>query len=535
MRFGGQLVVNGAAGSDEVSKSPLADLLPLTPTSNIELDPDAAATMLKKWQVKSDRSTTAKIESLREQVNRIAVDGQLAIGASAVKDTGNLIVEKRFGRGRVVQPRFDLTEDWLQDWDSYDSFVNSVILLRPRRKTIESFTQDTEMRYAQEYVDYGIRDSDAILNTHFRISARDAVLGTTNDGSSLAAKQVNPIDKYFFSHPVTGVSSWSDESDAIRSCRDILKSESGIEIPNSSLVIRSLGYYLLALVPINYLIFRLLGRLEYAWLAVPVIALVGAMWVARAARLDIGFARSQTEIALLEVQPDYERAHLSRVVAIYNSLSDRYAFDFKTYDGAAVPIRDGSNKDTDDDYLFQTDYNEGPRLDNFTVGSNRIRMLHAEQIVDLGGTIGLAGGKVTNNTTYDLYDTFVIKKSLENVVEIANVGILSPGTSLEPKFESLDTVAVSDEIPMQSARLLRKVASPIVMPPGTARLVGRIDSSMPGMTVTPSTSQTSGQTIVLAHLQHAPLLDPKPDVNLITDLRSVITDKNQKGDDEPAP
>ena len=81
----------------------------------------------------------------------------------------------------------------------------------------------------------------------------------------------------------------------------------------------------------------MIGRLEYAWFAVPVIAIGGAAFVARAARLDIGFARSQTQLAMVEMQPDYPRGHLSRVVAIYNSLSSSYDVQFRTIDGAAGP------------------------------------------------------------------------------------------------------------------------------------------------------------------------------------------------------
>ena len=32
---------------------------------------------------------------------------------------------------QVVQPRFDVTSDWLSNWLSYDSFVNGALLARP--------------------------------------------------------------------------------------------------------------------------------------------------------------------------------------------------------------------------------------------------------------------------------------------------------------------------------------------------------------------------------------------------------------------
>ncbi len=65
------------------------------------------------------------------------------------------------------------------------------------------------------------------------------------------------------------------------------------------------GLYLLIIVPINWLVFRLAGRVELAWLAVPVLAIGWGVAVVWLAQLDIGFARAETEVAVLEVQNGY--------------------------------------------------------------------------------------------------------------------------------------------------------------------------------------------------------------------------------------
>ena len=529
VRFGGHFIVNGAQASDSISKTALSELLPLIPRNNIELDPDAAAELMTQWQVKSDRSTSARIASVREHSGRIAIDGNLADGADAIPDTGNLVMQRRVGLGRVVQPRFDLTSDWMQSWGSYQSFINSVILNRPRRKTVVSRDPTESAEYSQQYVDFGTTKSDAAFNTHFRLTARDAVLKNMASGDSMAALQNSTPDPYVSSDAVTGIGAWTDDSDAVSLCQNILRDESGIEIPESSLVVRSLGYYLLLLVPINYLIFRLLGKLEYAWLAVPFIAIGGAMWVARAARLDIGFARSQTELAILELQPDYQRGHLSRVVAIYNSLSSTYEFDFKTYDAAALPMVDPSAaSESFGDCMFKTSFGEGPTLSGFAVGSNRIRLLHAEQVIDLGGAIRRKKNELINATDQELADAFVLEKDDKGVLRIATVGLVPRQASAALRFESRSAVPVSDELPMQVARLIRRLASSNVMPAGSTRLVARIDGSLADMTITPNANQTIAQTVVLAHLQHAPLPTPKADVNLLVDVR-----KSQNGRPDP--
>ncbi len=298
-------------------------------------------------------------------------------------------------------------------------------------------------------------------------------------------------------------------------CAQILRNESGIEIPKSSLVLRSLGYYLLVLVPLNFIVFRVMGRLEYAWLAVPVIAIVGAIWVARSARLDIGFARSQTEIGLLEMQPKYSRGHLTRVDAIYNSLSSTYRFDFKTIDGCAAPMKSILSQNDSDDAVFKTSYEEGPSLSGIGVGSNQVRLIHAEQIVDVGGGIELdASGKLINASSLEILDGYVIEKDAEGKVRVAIVGLVSRESTTTLRYLDWPEVNVSDELPMQTAILIRKLTLTSSIEPGSSRLVGRIDGSIDGMTVTPTATQKTAQTILLAHLKHPPLRASRPDENL---------------------
>ena len=66
--------------------------------------------------------------------------------------------------------------------------------------------------------------------------------------------------------------------------------------------------------------------------------IAGTWAIVDRARLDIGFVRAQTEIGVLELQPDYDRGHLSRYTALYTSLSTTYdlAFDSLTTRGGAV-------------------------------------------------------------------------------------------------------------------------------------------------------------------------------------------------------
>lgn len=518
VHFGGLLVVNGAPASNSIVQTSLADLLPLTPSSNIELDSDAATELLNSWAVKEDSSTEKQIAQLKSQASRVAVDGTPADDLVAIDDTGQLIVTRRVGRGRVMQPRFDITSDWMASWESYDSFINSAILGRPRREFLRSEDATEIAIIAQRYSDFPAMRSDPAINTKFRIAARDAILPSKIRGQTSTHASPSRLDPLSSVQGAAGIGGWNPRSDAVLLCREILSSESGIEIPDVSLVVRSLGYYLLILVPINYLVFRLLGRLEYAWLAVPLIAIGGAVWVARAARLDIGFARKQTEIALLELQPNYQRGHLTRVMAIYNSLSSTYDVEFGSIDGVALPISDGDENVP----TFRTSFAEGPILAGLAIDSNKTRVIHTEQMIDIGGSIEIsANGDLINQSNHELFDAFVVEKT-DGKLRIATVGAFTPGSTAKLRFKDIEAPQILDEPPMQTIRPITRLCNADAMPDNSMRLVGRIDGSMPGMTVTPDASQVDAQTVVLAHLKHAPTVKPQKDKNLISQFRAAI-------------
>ncbi|TWT54695.1 hypothetical protein Pla22_23460 [Rubripirellula amarantea] len=527
LHFGGRLIVNGADATDAVANTSLRDSLPLVPTGNIELDPTAAAEVLSNWQVKTDPSTQKQIAIMQGQSARVAVDGRVAEDAGVVPETGNLIMRRKVGRGVVVQPRFDVTSDWIANWQSYDSFVNAVLIERPRRAY---FQAESDGVVRQRYPSLGRLDADAEMNTQLRLFSRDASLRQARPSRGVSsnaniASQVIPTES-FVTRAGSGIGGWNDSSDVINLCRDVLRSESGIEIPKSDLVIKSLGIYLILLVPVNYLIFRLMGRLEYAWLAVPVIAIGGAIWVARAARLDIGFARSQTELAVLELQPDYPRGHLSRVIAIYNSLSSSYDIDFKTVDGAAMPmsadrVLDGER--SGDDATFRTSYNEGPSLSGMAVGSNQVRLLRTEQMIDVGGGVFVKDDKFVNDSSLDLLDVFVVEKDVTGDVRVAVVGGCSPSQAKTLRFRDTDSLNVDSELPMQTSKIIRQFASEETMTMGTMRMVGRASERLGGIEISPGANQQSSQTIVVAHLKHANGFEQEPDENFVTDFRIVNT------------
>ena len=108
--------------------------------------------------------------------------------------------------------------------------------------------------------------------------------------------------------------------------RKPLDDAAGIDVPERTFIVKVLVCYLCLLVPGNWLVFRLLRRVEWAWIAAPLIAIGCTVMVIYLAQLNIGFARSRNEIAVVEMQAEYPRVHVARYTVLYTSLGTRYEF-----------------------------------------------------------------------------------------------------------------------------------------------------------------------------------------------------------------
>jgi hypothetical protein len=281
------------------------------------------------------------------------------------------------------------------------------------------------------------------------------------------------------------------------------------------------------------------GRVEWAWIAVPVAALGWGVLVVWLAQLDIGFARAETEIAVLEVQPDFSRAHLTRYTALYSSLSTSYDVHFDDPSAVAQPfsvdwkLLRGQAPST---VALRT---VGDRsLDDYLVSSNSTGMLHSEQMFNLGGSLswhgfGDAPATLENNTNLRLSGVAIVRCRLnalsEAVGESAWVGDLPPGAKVVVTFQARDERRMNDardqspltrEDPPEGGLSLRRLIDGAQdhqsLRPGDVRLVAWQDQPLKGMRIEPAASQARRATLVVAQLQFSPEEPPTPDVNLRT-------------------
>lgn len=515
LHFGGQLIINGPNSLEKLRGSYLDPYLPAKAGSTVPAAQSAIDELNDYWSLKDAK--TGERKTLNILPNKPFLIGELTPleNAAAVPNTGNLVMERRVGAGRVVATAFTLNDQRFLNWGSIDSFMNGAILRRPRRR-FESRELIPETLFA-DYHPSLIKDSR--LSSTLRFFSRDIdVFATTKEGKYEAvvpATDVFPglepaddptsnqrfpryqgmvrpneiprptggdlhpeVDDWhlrgFRSSWRNSMAAWNDRSGAANAARQSLKDAAGISIPKGEFVLKVLAVYLAVLAPLNWLIFKLIGRVEWAWISAPVIAVIGTFAVVRLAQLDIGFARSLTEIAIVEAHGDYPRAHATRYSALYSSLSTSYDLEFADDGSLALPFAAGDYQRGlhDSVYTVTLRRDKQLRLSGFLVPSNTTGTVHCEQITDLGGAFSLLGSDSTgwqlkNGSNFALKNVGILRKTQAGKYEGAWIGDLrakstvplqfSPTRNDRPHMAQWDDVSETQSYDVQIQELLRRL------------------------------------------------------------------------------
>jgi hypothetical protein len=390
------------------------------------------------------------------------------------------------------------------------------------------------------------RRLDARLITGLRYFTRDTGVDTN--------VQVGSADEFGITSPIEaeesrkeyfpgGVGGWNDTSAPANAAREVLREAAGVEVPRASFVVTCVAIYLALLVPMNWLFFRATGHVEWAWIAAPLIAIAATFGVVHFARLDIGFVRAQTEMAILELQPEYPRGHLTRFTALYTSLATTYDIEFDNLTALVTPFP------ARDDFamLRRSTVNfekyDAVRLSGLQVKSNSTNVVHSEEmfVVEEPIRLGVSSRghqQIENRSQLDLKAVCIIHRAEEQPgpagkidLEGCWIGNLAAGESQTISFVSLeldgDEILFAEEYQKEDPSLggglnidsmVRVACDPNRIAPGETRLVGRIDEIMPGEKVFPKASQQRGSTLVLVHLEYGPRLAPRRDLNVAADV-----------------
>ncbi|MBN2578552.1 MAG: hypothetical protein JXB10_06125 [Pirellulales bacterium] len=540
LHWGGVLIISGPTSLDGLRGSFLEPYLPATATQTRELGADSLAALgtfgpegippikpIKPWSgVKLEKDPRA----------------------SWTPRCGGLLAERRLGRGRIVVSAFRLTEGEFHKWPGRDQFFNAFLLRRPARR----FTVDSVQETTAWWADPSKSElRDAAWVTSLRYFARDEGLQRKDYAPDLITPRPMDVDAWDTSamtmteeEPPSGpgLAAWNDFSPVADAARKNLLLAARVKVPDLSFVICVLTIYLMVLVPLNWSIFKTLGRVEWAWFAAPVIALVCTGLVIKLAQLDIGFVRARTELAVLEIQGDYPRAHLTRYNALYTSLTTSYDFRFDDGYATALPFPKYTQTKQMSPDLEQLRYRPGDQalLSGLPVSSNSTGLLHSEEVFTLDGKLALSPGpsgvtQITNHTKLALQGAGIIEKTASGNLKIAWVGNLEPGAirnlswSRESSAEDGGKLWADrrDEHPLSAVPKTADVQGelnlrPLLdlaqrtgdMRPGDRRLVAWTDRELPGLEITPHSSQGRFATLVVAHLAYGDPPAPQPDVNI---------------------
>jgi hypothetical protein len=594
LHWGGQIIISGPNSLDKLKGSFLHAYLPAEAAETVKLDQSAFDELNAVWSLqetkKKNRLRTITIHSERPMVG---VRFKKHVAATDVAGTGGLVVERRVGGGRVVVTAFPLVDVRIKQWKNFDSFFNAALLRRPPRifkshselATLQVVWADqglahmlleprlgSTLRYFSRDVGYLRDDKRAPAPVVYQQESMPGVTGmpiTTATGmmsgyggyynqSRVDTTGQHPTleDWHFGGYvaaPQMGVAAWRDDGAATDAARQALAEAAGIEIPQADFVFKVLLVYLTILVPVNWFIFWMLGRVEWAWVAAPIIAIVGAGAVIRLAQLDIGFARSRTEIAVLEVQGGYDRAHLTRYTALYTSLSSSYRLGFADQSAPlALPLAQPPGEAPPAQQISAIDHVTFRRdrdysLSGVQVQSNSTKMVHSEQMFPLAGKLTLIGDNqkgftVKNTSGVTIQDVGVLCRTLSGQVQAAYLAKLEPNTSAPLAFAALPVPqegqppslwlsqwsksavlsmptgnSAEERGQIRLTRLARLAVDQLQLLRGDVRLVGWTDEDLAGMQISPHAPQNKTYTLVLAHLVRGDLPLARPDSNVAED------------------
>ena len=549
LHWGGRLVINGPDSLDSLRGSFLDEYLPVDAKGPRNFDAVALSRWSEYWGQRKSGQQIPPLEPIRPMSGLELLpreNSQEMVGGD------RLFYQANVGSGSIIVSAVQLTQRELVNWPGYDGFINAALLGRPRR----FFSRGPYEGIRIDWQDHADHRLDANLTTGLRFFARDTA-AKANALSQVQQQDANPFGfnqgtSYLKVDRQGGVGSWGDFNPTADAARSLLVKAAGVEMPAAGFVLMCVGIYLVVLVPLNWMVFHTLGRVEWAWIAAPVIAIAGTYGVVRMAQLDIGFVRAQTEVALLELHGGHDRGLLSRYTALYSSLSTTYSTELDGEQSVTVPFA-ASEEEMDlslRNQQFQVEFSRGskPMLEGLAISSNSTRYLRTEQVYPLEGAIRLGKSsrgelQVENQSGLDIDDVVVVRRYFisseeKPTYQASWVGKLRHGASETLGLLRYDLATNRLPFPEErnsrpGVRSERLDADRLIQLAfrysgdedlrnnrrEEYRLVGRIDSVLPGVEISPSASQIQGTTVVVAHLKFGPPARPRPDVNSRGDVK----------------
>jgi hypothetical protein len=445
-----------------------------------------------------------------------------------------LAVERRVGRGRITMLTINPNDPALLSWPGLDTLVRRVILRRPEEPIagpggFDGYRPQPPRRgrlLAQDLSWYRITSRDTRSDGELS-NPPGANRSPGPGGPDRASEDADPAEDE--RNSLAGVAAWRDDARLPRLSRNLLEQASGITIPSKHFILKVILAYLLAVVPLNWLICRyIFNRREWAWVVVPLVALGFAIGVERVAAHDLGYDTASDEIDLLELHGEYSRGHVTRFVSLYTTGRTRFAISYPADATAlALPLDNGRSIRGEE---ISTSYWQSsppvPALSDFSVQPRSMSLFRAEQMAVLSGAIRLEVDqehrRLKNDSDLELRDAVLIDFGGLNERRERFLGTISgrSAVEIEEKNQSPPQSVQAGPGPDPNAFLqeLRRTWEPREENKGELRLVAWVPGTVGGQVIEPAVDRRRGFTAVLVHLRSGS--PPSPDgrrYNLMAD------------------
>lgn len=567
--FGGTIVVNGPDAIAGIETSFLKGLVPLERTSSSEFTADDIDRLNRGWTIPQALGPTIPMQ--QRAIPKLS--GSLSKGSQWVQCTSpnqgenglnGFVAERLIGQGRIVMTCFPMTDSAFLSWPSYSSLIHNVILRKPNRTVVTGNEADTRYAGSMEST-----EMNPIHSTRLRLWSRDLdstmariqnpvtnKTGTRGSGTSQSSRLSNESPSTasnFRPTKRTSLGAWNPQSMIMTNARTALQESSGITVPKLNTIVKLLIGYLIVLVPLNWLLFRLIGRLEWAWVAAPIVAAIGAIVVARGVQLDVGFSRSQTTVGFLECHAGYPRGVLSKYMALYSSLSTNYRAMFEQDQGVVLPMTAtaSTNRRRPLSNVSKIEYNyggdAGSGLRSVQVMSNTTGLIQSEEVIENSGpmTAVLEADQSTcnfeNESGHTLRDVGIIGMAKDGSWLSGWIGDLSNGQSTScklqpcssdslwrkewditptlaaPNFLRVDDTYWTDQNlgeELYLGPMLDLVVKNYPFGRGEFIALGWCDESLGTLKITPQAKQSKERTVVMVHLSSASMPPATPDIRI---------------------
>jgi hypothetical protein len=209
------------------------------------------------------------------------------------------------------------------------------------------------------------------------------------------------------------------------------------ELPSAFFIVLFLGIYIILVVPVNYFIFRMIKRIEWAWFALPIIAIAFGLLA-----YNIGYmAQSRTldsdEVTFVEGRAGSPVVFAKSLAAIYapGRISKPLEFPDRIVLPRPLMAVDYTSRDPDEIEKsrnpIRLTYDNGYTVRDFRIFHWAARSMECDYVADLGGTVE---GALTVSTTSTLTGTIQnnLGYALENVALVVGSGMMYSLGTLQP-------------------------------------------------------------------------------------------------------